>query len=244
MYEFATVMGYEELAEGHPLLPRFGADGSVVLEPGEEEIATITARGLALYRGEVPSESVSLLGFFDRCYFQVAEVPVELTLTSERIIVVCERFKKGGGWRGTPGLMLTANAVSKARAAMHRRGKVLVGQMRLTWLSRLAYHDKHDRKSTNALRLVAHDIDGTQIMAIITLDKHSSPRSFTKQVFKAVVAERRAAPDRLEPQRLARLERRVFPLFEAVGGRLAFADIPGPLPASPDTVQPPAGSSA
>jgi hypothetical protein len=238
MYEFAAIMGYEEAQEAHPLLPRFGPDHKVAPEPGEQFLASAVATGLALYRGEaLRSEWVSLMLDSDRCYFQVSDVPVTVALTSKRVIVVCERFEKGGGWRGSAGLMLTANALSKARAAMHTRGKVLAGQMRLPWLSRVGYHDRHSRKSTNALRLVACDTDGTQVMAVITLGKDSSPRAFTKQVFQAAVAERQAAPERLEPQRLARLSRRL-PQYETDSGKLAFHDIPGALspttrPASP-----------
>jgi hypothetical protein len=245
VYEFAAITSYDETPQDESFLPEFGPGRRLILEPGEEILATITARGLALYRGEgLRSEWVSLMLDSNSCYFWVSEVPVELTLSSRRVILVCEKFEKGGGWRGSPGMMLTANALSKARAAVRRHGKVLAGQMRLEWLSRLGYHDKHNRKTTNALRLVAGDSDGTQVLVDITLDKQSSPRAFTKQIFSAAVAERQAAPERLEAQRLTRLKRRVLPLFEPESGKLAFIDIPGALPASSETTPLPADTPA
>lgn len=239
VYEFAAITSYDEVPQNNAFLPAFGPGRRLILAPGEELLGTITARGLALYRGEtLRSGWISLMLDSDRCYFQVSGVPVELTLSSRRVILVCEKFEKGGGWRGSPGMMLTANAISKTRAAIRRHGKVLAGQMQLAWLAQIGYHDKHNRRTTNALRLVACDSDGTQVLVDITLDKQTSPRAFTKQIFGATVAERTAAPERLEPQQLSRLQRRVFPLFEPESGKLAFRDIPGALPARADTSEP------
>jgi len=61
-----------------------------------------------------------------------------VVLTDARAIVYCEKFVKGGGWRGfgVGGLAFAAvaNAVSHARAAARRKGKLLVAQVRYPWL--------------------------------------------------------------------------------------------------------------
>jgi hypothetical protein len=80
-----------------------------------------------------------------------------VVITEARVVVHCERWTKGGGWRGFGlgglAVAVAANAVSHARAAHRRKGKVLVAQLRYPWLIQsIALSDKRGRPV--ALRLV------------------------------------------------------------------------------------------
>ncbi|HEV2377858.1 MAG TPA: hypothetical protein VGS19_37555 [Streptosporangiaceae bacterium] len=62
-----------------------------------------------------------------------------LVITDRRTVFLTTQFDKGGGWVGfgAAGLAmaLTANAVSKRRAAQRSAGKVAIGQIRHEWLT-------------------------------------------------------------------------------------------------------------
>lgn len=82
-----------------------------------------------------------------------------VVVTQARLVVYCEKWTKGGGWRGfgLGGLAFAAaaNAVSHARAAHRRKGKLLVAQVRYPWLSQAGVVcDKRGRPS--ALRLIVN----------------------------------------------------------------------------------------
>src|SRR5580700_10466326 len=69
---------------------------------------------------------------------RLRDVSIDVYITDGRVAVACEKYDKGGGWSGFGGVGLmvavTANAVSKARAASRSRGKALVGHIRYPWL--------------------------------------------------------------------------------------------------------------
>jgi len=229
-------MRYDETLEDQALLPALGPDRLPVLEPGETVLATLTARGLALYRDKLAS---------DRCYFRTSEVPIRLTLSSTRLLLTCDKFERGGGWRSpSPGMMLAANAISKARAASRTRGRVLVGQMRLRWIARLGYQERHNRKSANTVRLVAQDASGPSVLVEITLDKHTSPHAFTQAVLDAAVAVHQGEPRRLTAEQQDALASLSLPRFEPASGQLAIVDIPAALVVARETAFPRAGSPA
>jgi len=84
----------------------------------------------------------------------------DVLITDERVIVYCTKFDKGGGWWGTGAgalIAVTANVVSKARAAYRRKGKVLVGQIRYPWIKQLLAHPKAGWKSNETIRIA---VDG------------------------------------------------------------------------------------
>jgi hypothetical protein len=88
---------------------------------------------------------------------QEIELDLQVVITDARVIVYCEKYDKGGGWVGFGGaglaFSLAANAVSKARAASRRRGKLLVGHVRYPWLGRVAASPKIDWRTRDLLRL-------------------------------------------------------------------------------------------
>lgn len=83
------------------------------------------------------------------------DIKWDLLITDCRLIIYSVKYDKGGGWSGwgTGALIAAgANAVSKARAAHRRKGKVLVGQIRYPWLERLAGSPKEGWRGSEALR--------------------------------------------------------------------------------------------
>jgi hypothetical protein len=86
-----------------------------------------------------------------------SDLKFNVVITDARVIVYCEKWSKGGGWTGLGlggvAIALTANAVSKARAAARRRGRLLVGHVRYPWLGAVGGHPKVDWKTNEYLRL-------------------------------------------------------------------------------------------
>jgi hypothetical protein len=85
------------------------------------------------------------------------EVKIDVFITDSRLALACEKYDKGGGWVGfgAGGLLVavTANAVSKARAASRSRGKVLVGHVRYPWLKSVGASSKSGYTTSEAIRL-------------------------------------------------------------------------------------------
>lgn len=86
------------------------------------------------------------------CYCQVSQIspkgwelptPTTVVITDRRIAFLTTQFDKGGGWVGfgAAGLAIsvTANMVSKRRAAQRSAGKVAIGQARHEWLTGITF---------------------------------------------------------------------------------------------------------
>lgn len=88
---------------------------------------------------------------------KLREVKIDIYITDGRLALACEKYDKGGGWVGFGGagllVAVTANAVSKARAASRSRGKVLVGHIRYPWLKSVGASSKTGFASDEAIRL-------------------------------------------------------------------------------------------
>lgn len=187
MYEFASIIRYEEELESDALLPRLDERGAVVLQHSELRLLDITGNGLSLYHGTLDDR--------DR-FFHLESSDVAVTLTDRRVVVLCDSFTKGGGWRGfgLGGLAIaaTANAVTMARAAVRRRGKVLAGQMWLAWVHQLAIDEWGGYGTGNAVLLAARHADGTFIMAWISLRDNCPSRDIGQQILDSALADARA----------------------------------------------------
>ena len=82
----------------------------------------------------------------------VRDVRLTVYVTDARVAVACSKYDKGGGWRG--GLLaVPLNAISIARAAHRRQGKMLVGHVRYPWLGSVSFSEKTSWSSTDTLRL-------------------------------------------------------------------------------------------
>jgi hypothetical protein len=77
-----------------------------------------------------------------RTAFKDRKVKIDVFVTDARFALACSKYDKGGGWVGGAGMMITANAISKARAAIRSRGKMLVGQVRYPWIQRVGSSPK------------------------------------------------------------------------------------------------------
>lgn len=94
---------------------------------------------------------------------QVIQLPTDIKweclITDTRVIVYCTKYDKGGGWIGLGAgalFAVAANAVSMARAAHRRKGKVLVGQVRYPWLSTVGGKPKQGWNSAENLRFLVN----------------------------------------------------------------------------------------
>lgn len=82
-------------------------------------------------------------------------------LRGYRLTIACSKYEQGGGWKpwslGAVPVALLANALSKARVARRRRGKMLVGHVRYPWVSSVGVHTANRRRGSDSLRIVLRD---------------------------------------------------------------------------------------
>ncbi|MGO9902524.1 MAG: hypothetical protein ACLP0J_23215, partial [Solirubrobacteraceae bacterium] len=79
--------------------------------------------------------------------FKDRKVKIDLFVTDARFALACSSYDKGGGHTffgggGALFLDVAVNSVSKVRAKMRSRGKMLVGQVRYPWLRRVGSSPK------------------------------------------------------------------------------------------------------
>jgi hypothetical protein len=123
------------------------------------------------------------------------KIKIDLFLTDARCALACSKYDKGGGWVGGAGVMIVANSVSKARAAIRSRGKMLVGQVRYPWIQRVGYSPKTGWASDEIL------IFHTAIKGGATALSLTLPKNVDSSLVAAEVA-RRLASYRLENEEL------------------------------------------
>lgn len=129
---------------------------------------------------------------------KLQEVKIDVYVTDSRLALACQKYDKGGGWVGfgTGGVLVavTANAVSKARAASRSRGKVLVGHVRYPWLKAVGASSKSGFASSEAIRLeYSENHSGGPVRRLVEL-------TLPKNIDATLVAQeitRRAAAYRL-----------------------------------------------
>ncbi len=113
-----------------------------------DEIVTLPAIAAAVY--EVTGGGLRQLA-------KVSNISASLYITSQRVAFACAKFDKGGRWAGFGGaglaIALTANAVSMARAAARRRGKIMAAQLRYPWLKSVYAHPQTRWSDQEQLRL-------------------------------------------------------------------------------------------
>lgn len=88
---------------------------------------------------------------------KISNISASLYVTSQRVAFACAKFDQGGGQVGLGGaglaIALTAHAVSKARAASRRRGKIMAAQLRYPWLKSVYAHPQTRWSDQEQLRL-------------------------------------------------------------------------------------------
>lgn len=127
--------------------------------------------------------------------FRLGDVRIDVLVTESRLALACEKFDKGGGWVGfgAGGLLVavTANAVSKARAAKRSRGKVLVGHLRYPWVSAVGATAKTGFTTDEAIRIEFREKEhGVVVRKQLEL---TLPRNMTATLVAQDVAKRVAS---------------------------------------------------
>lgn len=142
----AFVIG--EAGEGEPgsIYPVINdeADG-VVPEPEDgSNVATFAATSVTKYLVGATANHKDAF---------VTDVKITCSITDSRFYFACPKYDKGGGWYGG-GAAVALNLGSKAIAAVRRRGKCLVGQIRYSNMAQVGYLSKPRRFApTEALTL-------------------------------------------------------------------------------------------
>jgi hypothetical protein len=151
----------EDAAEQGLLFPIPGAQkNTVVFESRDgEAIESLTAKALEFKVG-------------NRTRLRVRKVRVDIFITDARVVVACSKYDKGGGWVGGATAMVVFNAVSKARAAVRSRGKMLVGQVRYPWLRWVAGVPKSGFGGEESLMLQCAAEDGSSMLLKLSLPKN------------------------------------------------------------------------
>lgn len=207
------------------LLPIPGAAKNTVLfEPRDgEEIQALTAKAVTFKIG-------------DRTALRVRKVRIDLFLTDARFVLACSRYDKGGGWVGGATAMVVFNTVSKARAALRSRGKMLAGQVRYPWLRWVASAPKTGFSSEEALALQCAAEDGTTM----TLNLHL-PKNIEASLVAAEIAERaaryRLASEDLDDGARAALEALLGAEKRVATGEKQSFSMPVPQPVSEESAR-------
>jgi hypothetical protein len=182
-YRFVTVRTQDD--DDGTMYPIFSAPGTPYLfeiEPADGgNIAHFVAKGLSVKEQGGRASDV----------LKVSEVKLDVYITDARVVVCCEKFDKGGGWSGFGAgavFALGANAVSKARAAHRRKGKMLTGHVRYTWLSQVGGSTKAGFLDEEQLRIVVKD--GSQTDAPLLLIDLTLPKSLDSIAIAQSIAQR------------------------------------------------------
>lgn len=138
----------------------------------------------------------------------VSDIRMAVYITDARVAVACSKYDKGGGWRGSL-IAVPLNAVSMARAAYRRQGKMLVGHVRYPWLASVAFTEKSGWGSSNCLRLqVTERIDGNDrnMMLELRFPKGTDTASLAHVISQRAAAYRLAHDHELSATEVARFE--------------------------------------
>ena len=120
------------------------------------------------------------------------DLKLAVYLTDSRLAFACSKFDKGGGWYGGATALIVFNAVSKARAAYRRRGKMLVGQARYPWIIRVGSTSKSGIGSEERLVIDAQGGDGASYRLTIGLPKNLDAAQVASAVANRAAAYRLA----------------------------------------------------
>jgi len=152
---------------------------TVELTGADTSPRTYSATGITIneFRGGTFREAV-----------RVSDIDLNVFVTGSRIAVACSKYDKGGGWVGWGvagfAIAVTANAVSKARAARRRRGRMLVGHVRYEWLETIVAKDRTGMFGRNSLRLLFSDpLLGVNLMCVdLQLGKHEPASALASDI--------------------------------------------------------------
>ena len=215
-YAFAAIVEQEDVDE--TWVPKIiDKAGTVAWTAADGEVTGFLASGLTVYRGQIDARHRLL---------HVEKVEIKVFVSRARLVAVCRKYDKGGGWIGGLGGMIVLNSISKARAAVRSHGKFLVGQMRWPWLADVGYTEKSGWSSTNKLRLVAQDgSTGQWIYVDLQLPKRASARELADAVLRTATRER-AGGEQLDAEDRQVLASLALPPFDPSAKRFSMVNVP------------------
>ncbi len=174
-----------------------GALHPILTDASQPELIALDAYdGPNVMRAVATAVSVmEVTGAGRKTLVRLREVKIDVYITDGRLALACEKYDKGGGWSGFgaggAAIAITANAVSKARAARRSRGKVLVGHIRYPWLKAVGASSKSGFATTEAIRLeFSQKLSGTAVRKLIEL---TLPRNIDATLVAEEIARRAAA---------------------------------------------------
>ena len=149
-----------------------------------------------------------------RTVFKDRQVRIDLFVTDARFALACSKYDKGGGWAPWGGLAagavaVTANAVSKTRAKLRSRGKMLVGQVRYPWIHRVGSSPKTGWGSEEKL-IFETSAKGGSTTLTLTLPKNTDAAKVAAEITQ------RAARYRLASEQLDKETRDLLEPFTSV----------------------------
>lgn len=167
-------------------------------QPGGMLVAEEDLDGDRIVRLPVSGAGVlEVTGGGQRRVFASGDLSGSLYITGGRVVFASASFDKGSTWVGFGGIgaavALTATAVSKARAAARRRGKILAGQVRYPWLSSVQAQPRSGRGSRERLRLGFSTRDQQNSWVPYLLDVTLPPGTFSSLQAAQDIARRAAA---------------------------------------------------
>ncbi len=170
---------------------------------------------------------------------KASDIKVGVFITDARVALACSRYQKGGGWYGGLTAMVLFNAVSKARAAYKRRGKMLVGQVRYPWIQQVGSTSKAGFGSEERLVLDARGADGGNYRLTLVLPKSIDGALVAASVANRAAAYRLACDPSIDPAAAERLRQLVAtgPLPSAGKNTIAFHQFPLPHPIEPGSAR-------
>ncbi|MCR5538736.1 MAG: hypothetical protein K6F13_05655 [Lachnospiraceae bacterium] len=122
------------------------------------------------------------------------DIVLELYVTDARLILVCDKYDKGGTWYG--GLAaLALTAVERGVASARTKGKTLAGHVRYEWLKQIMYYRKSGILSDEQMRIVYKDRAGTQWQIDLVLDKHVDSSLVANDIMHRAAALRKNMRD-------------------------------------------------
>lgn len=184
----------EDIVEQGLIFPVPGAQkNTVVFEPRDgDSIQSLTAKALEFKVG-------------NRTMLRVRKVRIDIFITDARFALACSNYDKGGGWVGGATAMVVFNTVSKARAALRSRGRMLAGQVRYPWLQWVVSSPKTGFSSEETLILQCAAENGTSMTLTLTLPKNIEAARVAAEIADRA-ARYRLASEEFDAEARARIE--------------------------------------
>lgn len=198
---------------------------TVVFEPRDgESIQSLTAKSLEFKVG-------------NRTMLRVRKVRIDIFITDARFAVACSKYDKGGGWVGGATAMVVFNSVSKARAKLRSRGKMLAGQVRYPWLRWVASSPKTGYTSEETLILQCAAENGTAMTLTLTLPKNIEASRVAAEIADRA-ARYRLSSEELDGEARMGIETHLGGQSRVtVGGEKQVFEMAAPRPVSEDSAR-------